>query len=180
MVWAEVQSRVDTDNLAAYCIMQIWGGNDDWPQNNIKWWRPNTPEGRWRWMLYDTDFVFGRFDSVHVNVLNHLYNSNADTAVLFRALMENDDFRQSFVNRYADYLNQHFRPARTRQLMFEIYQEMSPEIDRHMTRWEKPGTVWCEHQSCFLDCGASGYQSVSRPTQQHHPPASAQQVQHSR
>lgn len=139
LVWAEVQSRVDTDNLAAYCIMQIWGGNDDWPQNNIKWWRPSTPEGRWRWMLYDTDFVFGRFDSVHVNVLNHLYGSNADTAVLFRALMENDGYRQSFVNRYADYLNQHFRPLRTRQLMFEIYQEMNPEIGRHMARWENQG-----------------------------------------
>lgn len=139
LVWADVQSRVDTDNLATYCIMEVWGGNDDWPQNNIKWWRPRTPEGRWRWMLYDTDFVFGRYDSVNVNVLNHLYGSNAATAVLFRGLMENDDYRIRFVNRYADYLNEHFLPQRTRELMSEIYQEMSPEIDRHMARWRAQG-----------------------------------------
>jgi hypothetical protein len=138
-VWADVESRVDVDNLATYCIMEVWGGNDDWPQNNIKWWRPRTPEGRWRWMLYDTDFVFGRYDSVNVDVLTHLYNSNAATAVLFRGLMENDDYRQRFVNRYADYLNEHFLPQRTRQLMLDIYQEMSPEMDRHMTRWRAQG-----------------------------------------
>jgi len=139
LVWADVESRVDTDNLATYCIMQVWGGNDDWPQNNIKWWRPRTPDGRWRWMLYDTDFVFGRYDNVYVDVLNHLYNSNAETADLFRQLMENDGFRKRFINRYADYLNEHFLPQRTRQIMFEVYQEMSPEIDRHMARWRGEG-----------------------------------------
>lgn len=137
--WAEVQSRVDGDNLATNCIMQVWGGNDDWPQNNVKWWRPRTPDGRWRWLLYDTDFVFGRYDDVQVNVLNHLHNSNSDTAEVFRALMENDEYFQRFVNRYADYLNEHFLQPRTRQLMREIYREMSPEIDRHMARWRSEG-----------------------------------------
>jgi hypothetical protein len=139
LIWEDVESRVDTENLAAYCIMQLWGGNDDWPQNNIKWWRPRTPEGRWRWMLYDTDFAFGRYDSVNVNVLNHLYNSNAATAELFKALMENDRYRQRFINRYADYLNEHFLPLRTRGRMLEIAQEMNPEIDRHMARWRSQG-----------------------------------------
>ncbi|MGB0953482.1 MAG: CotH kinase family protein, partial [Planctomycetota bacterium] len=139
MVWEDVMSRVDGDNLAAVCIMQVWGGNDDWPQNNIKWWRPKTPEGRWRWLLYDTDFVFGRYDDVQVNVLNHLYSSNADTAVLFQTMMENDGYRQRFINRYADYLNEHFLQPRTRQLMFELFQEMSPEMARHTARWRSEG-----------------------------------------
>lgn len=139
MVWADVESRVDTDNLATYCIMQVWGGNDDWPQNNVKWWRPRTAEGRWRWMLYDTDFVFGRYDTVQVNVLNHLYNSNSDTAEMFRALMENDAYRIRFINRYADYLNEHFLAPRTRALMFEIFQEMNPEMGRHTARWRADG-----------------------------------------
>ncbi|MHC4822810.1 MAG: CotH kinase family protein [Planctomycetota bacterium] len=139
LVWADIETRVDADNLAAYCIMEVWCGNDDWPQNNIKWWRERTPEGRWRWMMYDTDFAFGRFDSVNVDVLNHLYGSSAETAVLFRALMENDDYRKRFINRYADYLNEHFLPQRTRQVMFGVYQEMTPEIDRHMARWRSEG-----------------------------------------
>lgn len=135
LVWAEVEGRVDVDNLAAYSIMQIWGGNDDWPQNNIKWWREDVPEGRWRWLLYDTDFVFGRFDDVNVNVLDHYYRSTAETAELFRFLMENDDYKRRFINRYADYLNDLFLPQRTRGLLADLYFEMEPEIDRHSARW---------------------------------------------
>lgn len=139
LVWADIETRVETDNLAAHCIMQVWCGNDDWPQNNIKWWRPRTPEGRWRWMMYDTDFAFGRFGSVNEDVLSHLYGSSAATAELFQALMENDRYRQRFINRYADYLNEHFLPQRTRQVMFGIYEEMEPEIDRHTARWRAEG-----------------------------------------
>lgn len=139
VTWAEVESRIDLENLATHCIMQVWGGNDDWPQNNIKWWRPQTPEGRWRWMLYDVDFAFGRYDTVQVNVLRHLHNSNSDTAEVFRACMENDEFHRMFINRYADFMNQHFQPQRTRQILLDLYQELTPEMDRHLARWRGNG-----------------------------------------
>jgi hypothetical protein len=76
--FAWLQTRIDMNNYRDYQIAQIFMGNPDWPQNNIKYWRLRTPEyrpdapygsdGRWRWLLYDTDYGLGNW-SVHFNTL---------------------------------------------------------------------------------------------------------------
>ena len=49
---------MDINQFINYYIAQIYVFNQDWPQGNIKYWRPQTASGRWRWMLYDLDFGF--------------------------------------------------------------------------------------------------------------------------
>lgn len=55
-----VKDRVDVDNFALYYTSQIYFDNQDWPSNNIKYWK--TSNGKWRWILFDTDFGFGICD----------------------------------------------------------------------------------------------------------------------
>ncbi len=50
---------MDVNQYLNYLIAEIYSANADWPGNNLKLWRPRTPDGRWRWMLFDTDFGFG-------------------------------------------------------------------------------------------------------------------------
>ncbi|NQV14185.1 CotH kinase family protein, partial [bacterium] len=54
-----VSERVDIDNFIDYQFSQIYFDNQDWPGNNIKFWKAHEPGGKWRWILYDTDFGFG-------------------------------------------------------------------------------------------------------------------------
>ncbi len=66
--YAVVQTRLDLENFRDYQIAQVYIGNQDWPENNIRYWRlktavydPNAPyghDGRWRWLMYDTDAAF--------------------------------------------------------------------------------------------------------------------------
>jgi len=54
-----VESMMETENFIKYQISQIYFDNRDWPGNNIKFWRPHSETGRWRWIMFDTDFGFG-------------------------------------------------------------------------------------------------------------------------
>ena len=56
-----ITSAMNVDNFIRYNITQIFVDNWDWPGNNIKYWRSRTPDGRWRWILFDADFAFGLF-----------------------------------------------------------------------------------------------------------------------
>ncbi|MBC8478830.1 MAG: CotH kinase family protein, partial [FCB group bacterium] len=54
-----VKTLLDINSYVSYQAVQIYFDNQDWPGNNNKFWRPRTEDGKWRWLLYDTDFGFG-------------------------------------------------------------------------------------------------------------------------
>ena len=60
--YREVRRRMDVDNFLHYQIAQIYFDNRD-AGGNIRFWRPRRPDGRWRWILYDTDWGFGLNDA---------------------------------------------------------------------------------------------------------------------
>ena len=80
-----IQSQVDINQLLNYQILQIYSANGDWPQNNYKLWKPNSDNGKWRWIIHDMDGGFGLAgDSSFLNN-NNLCPSNAnppDTSLL--------------------------------------------------------------------------------------------------
>ena len=68
-----VDSQIDIKNFIMYNIAQIYVDNTDWPGNNIKFWK--SPETKWRWILFDTDFGFGTW-----NQFNY-FNNTLDFAL---------------------------------------------------------------------------------------------------
>jgi len=53
---------LDIDNFIDYQIVEIYCANIDWPANNNKFWRPRSTDGKWRWILFDTDTGYGLWD----------------------------------------------------------------------------------------------------------------------
>lgn len=135
--YAQVEAMMDTWEYAAYCVLEVFVGNTDWPQNNVKYWRPQAPGGRWRWLLYDTDFGLGGERSYSVPTLGRLLHGDlpAWSVNLFRGLIVNPEFRRMFLDIYADWLNSRFRPAATLPVLTEAARTFDPEIDAHMRRW---------------------------------------------
>ncbi|MEN0006322.1 MAG: CotH kinase family protein, partial [Bacteroidota bacterium] len=118
--YAYVESQMDIDNFMNYQIAQIYFDNRD-AGGNIKYWRPQTPNGRWRWILYDTDWGFGLHDpkayrhnalAFHTKPNGPVWPNPPWSTFILRKLLENPTFRQTFVNRFADHLNVSFSEAR--------------------------------------------------------------------
>ena len=102
-----IANWIDIQSFLTYQAFQIYIDNRDWPGNNIKFWRDNRVGGKWRWILYDTDFGFGIWDpnAYTFNTLGFALESNGPdwpnppwSTFLFRKLMENDQFKFSFIN----------------------------------------------------------------------------------
>ena len=58
-----LENWIDIESYMSYQAFQIFVDNRDWPGNNIKFWRDHRVGGKWRWILYDTDFGFSIWDS---------------------------------------------------------------------------------------------------------------------
>ncbi len=157
--YEHIKTRIDVDNFIDYQIIQIFARNTDWPGNNIKFWRlktsqyqPGAPyghDGRWRWMLYDTDFGFGIWDNTYThNTLAFAAQSNGPdwpnppwSTFLFRELLKNEKFKTAFINRFDDMLNSAFLPERTTAIVNEMKQAYVPEMAEHIARWKVPSSV---------------------------------------
>ena len=177
-----VVDRVDLKNYALYQATQIYFNNWDWPGNNIKFW--THPEGKWRWFLYDTDFGFGApwevgwfndgtTDDYQDNTLNHALEPNGPgwpnppwSTQLFRALITNMNFRNQFINRYADELNSRFLYENVATHLETIYQKIAPELEAQTARWKD--YAWdecgpCESSNARMYVDAMKYYAQNRP-----------------
>jgi hypothetical protein len=139
-----VASQVDIDNIITYQIAQIYFDNTDWPGNNIKFW--NSPETKWRWILYDTDFSFGRpweGTGAHTNdTLSFALNPSGPgwpnppwSTLLMRKLMENTQFKNQFINQFADEMNGRFEANNVRSHINATAGIVDSEITRHFQHW---------------------------------------------
>lgn len=134
-VYAAIQARIDTDELINYLITKIYYSSNDWPQNNIKYWRPRTPEGRWRWMTYDNDSSFGIWWSVNENTLDRVSRAGDWSTQLFAALFQSNAFRDEFIQRYAAHINTTFAPERVYTQIQAMQERIAPEMPRQIERW---------------------------------------------
>jgi hypothetical protein len=139
-----IKDRIDLKNYTLYQATNIFINNQDWPGNNIKFWKH--PDTKWRWIMYDTDFGFGPFWNIsnhYDNTLSFALNPNGPgwpnppwSTLLFRKLIANNGFRNQFINRYADELNTRFLPNNVINHIDQIYSTIEPEVLTHYTRWK--------------------------------------------
>ncbi|MGB1247252.1 MAG: CotH kinase family protein [Chitinophagales bacterium] len=144
-----VQSQIHIDNFIDYFSAQIYFANTDWPSNNIKYWKTDSPTSKWRWFLHDTDMGFGfaPFD-VHPGGLDHntlkyalndsisnLHNKPWST-FLFRNLLKNNQFRDLFLCTYKYNLETFFNPDRVIPIIDEIVYGIEAEMPNHINKWK--------------------------------------------
>jgi hypothetical protein len=156
--YKHLQSLMDTDNYIDFFIVNIFFNNIDWPGHNLKYWRysgeplnnpPPGKDGRWRWAFNDFDFGFGNTDGEYPynqNTLVHATHPDGTSwppnepwsTFLIRSLLENQDFRNDFINRFSDLLNSIFLPEQVNGLLEEMKSAIEPEMARHINRWSYP------------------------------------------
>lgn len=115
--YSVAKSMVDVDSFISYMSTELISGNIDWPYNNVRLWRVREADnsnnsyedGKWRFMMYDTDDSAGiiekcAFDTNPFLNSSHWKNGPLDpecTLGLFLTkFLENNEFKTLFKSEF--------------------------------------------------------------------------------
>ena len=137
-----VAQRVDIDEFINYLAVECYFSNTD--SGNIKYWR-SQEGGKWRWIMYDMDWSL--FNSTYTwNNIAQVFNPNGMgigdyfSTTLHVSLLENDGFREQFIQTYAKCINEYFSAERLLPIFDEMIAEIEPEINAQVNRWGLPSS----------------------------------------
>ena len=151
--YAYLKSLMDVKNFMLYQIAQIYFDNRD-AGGNIKYWRPAIEGGKWRWILYDTDWGFGLHSEEAYKHNSLEFHTATDgptwpnppwSTFILRKLLMNEEFKNQFINTFADQLNTTFESKRVVALINQFYKNLQPEMQRHLDRWQLSNQEWVDH-----------------------------------
>ena len=139
---AEYDKWMDTMEFLNLMLVNLYYNNRDFPGNNIVMWRPRSEDGRWRWIMKDTDFGLGLYGvSASYNSIKWVYDPNYDPDTnwanqydhtrLFRRLMDDADFKREFIDRAAIYMGDWLNERGTRAVWDPLYDAIKYEYPYH-------------------------------------------------
>ncbi|MDF2437025.1 MAG: CotH protein [Bacteroidota bacterium] len=145
-----VTRQIDTGSFMDFIIANVYFCNSDWPNNNVRFWRYRAiggndslfiKDGRWRWMLYDTDWGFGYTgkEAVKMDLLERA-SKIGSIGVLFSSLIRNDSFRSAFKQRFLFHLDHTFNVAHINKQIDGFANVLDPEMTEHINRWRSIGS----------------------------------------
>lgn len=161
--YQKASEYLDIDSYIDYQVIEMYVVNEDWPGGNVNCWHSRSDNSKWRYVLYDTDFGFGIWDAdkVNHNMLTWCTNAvdenpNAYKAndpfgtLMFRSLLQNDDFKRDFMNHTADRLNTTLSPDSIIHVVDSVESLIASEIPFHTTKWSAY-TYLADMKSCIND-----------------------------
>ena len=138
----EVAQYIDLNNMIDYFAANIYTSNWDWPQNNLKFWRPTN--GKFRYIYFDTDVTLGKYDlqKASFNQINRLMTDTkiGPHAEIFAAFMKNINFRNQFINRASDLMNTILNETNYNKVIDELKAGIALEVPKHSIKWPRYNT----------------------------------------
>ena len=133
-----VAARVDMEEWANWWIVETFFSNTD--TGNIKFYCGQDGTGKWRWILFDLDW--GMWPSTYFrNRLDRMldpvgHGTGKGFSTLFaRKFMENTDFKNWFIETYAEHLKTTFSTERMFSILDSMADEIRTEIPKNHERW---------------------------------------------
>jgi gliding motility-associated-like protein len=147
--YQSVASRLDISNVIDYMIINTFSVNSDWINWNTMWWRgTGTPNIRWRYALWDMDNTFNLgqnfsgwpttgYQANPCDLDNVFQNTGPNMGHLdiFGRLMQNDDFKAQYVNRWSELLNTYLDCSFVQAHLDSIVNVITPEMPAQIARW---------------------------------------------
>ncbi len=137
-----ISQMMDIDNFISYFVSEIYFANTDWPHNNMKAWK-TMPDGKWRWILHDTDFGYGLNNAYTHNTLSHVLDYGATGAIdkftvtrkVLNALLLNETFKNKFIDKFSVQISSTFEPVRANHILDSLASKIAVEIPYHKAKW---------------------------------------------
>jgi hypothetical protein len=142
-IYEYMNTQMDIESYIDYMASQIYLSADDWPGNNIRYWKANTGRyNRWRWVCYDMDQVVRsnntRWNSILLATTPYNGNSWPNppwSVVLFNNLLKGSRFRNEFLQRITFLMNTAFSPEHIIHVVDSLQDKIRDEMPYHIQRW---------------------------------------------
>ena len=133
-IYEEIRNLVDIDEYINYMAVEFYLGGTDWPQNNIKGFRPRIENGRFRFVLFDLDGTlattspFYTFEGKQNYTFDYIYDMGGrlteeiELVTIFLNMLQNDSFRKQFIDTYCLVAGSVFEPERCNAIIDEMAQ----------------------------------------------------------
>jgi CotH kinase protein/Fn3 associated/Secretion system C-terminal sorting domain/Lamin Tail Domain len=143
--YEQADSLFDLVYYSDYIIGETWMGNADWPGNNIKIYRSDSTDYRWRFATIDlelclapnawTDCNFSGLDYI-----NGIGYGNPFVSPWYKS-MQNPYYHDYFINRYADIMNTAYRADRLMDIEQNFFNLWVTEMPNEYQRWGDPWNI---------------------------------------
>ena len=143
--WSEADQHIDMKYYADYIISESWMGNVDWPGNNIKIYRSNTTNNRWRFATIDLELALNpnAWTDCYFNHIDYMSGQSTDNPYIniWLQSIQNTQYKHYFINRFADLMNTNYRPERLIAVENRYFNLTAPEMPNEYQRWGDAGNV---------------------------------------
>lgn len=133
---------MDVDSLIDWAIFQGYAGNEDLSFGNVRYCRSTENDGKWRLMFYDLDGALRSRQSCFYNVLSAYSRQNRQPCTLLNALMNNEQFRQRFLERASELLSGALSDESVLREIDRLEEELQPEAARNFARFGTSEEQW--------------------------------------
>ena len=143
--WDLADQYFDLTWYTDYIIAESWMSNIDWPGNNIKIYRSDKTNKRWRFCVIDLELSLqpnGWTDCYgdHINYMLTQDPANPYINIWLKGI-QNQRFRQYFINRFADVMNTSYRTDRLLSVEESMFTQTVQEMPREYGRWGDPNNI---------------------------------------
>ena len=150
--YAYVGGLIDIDNFIEYQILETFIANNDWPANNQRCWQ--TGDSKWRFAFFDGDYAllqedYDVFDNA-CYVMNDQWHTGGRSTLLFRRLLENNDFKQRFQSRVDELCNNEFQYENVAPYLDEVMEAIRLEVPNQVDRYAYPENLYMWEWGCSL------------------------------
>ncbi len=144
--YAYVCDQLDTDSLIDLFVSRLYFSARDFPENNIKLWRcrvsddPSGADCRWHFVLLDMDMGISFFKDANSTTeksdyFGWLNSTSSVAATIIKKMLTNTAFRNRFLARFYEVLNEVYVPAQLEEKLDRIVAQREPIESLQSDRW---------------------------------------------
>ncbi len=153
-----VKQRLNLESVVDYMMLNTFLVNCDWINWNTMWWRGHNPNGgrtKWTYTLWDQDNILGlgqnysgwpttnyTADPCDLNSVFNNVGPNMGHLDILDELLKNQEFKNMYINRYAELLNTVFHCDTMVALKDQFADLLLAEMPGHVARWGGSVTGW--------------------------------------
>ena len=150
--YSYISNLVNIDNFIDYQILETFIANTDWPANNFRCWQSG--DSKWRFAFFDGDATMLENDYEVLGnatyVRNDRWHTGGKSTLLFRRLLENNDFKFRFNNRVNELCNSVLQNSSTTTILDGIVRDMRLEVPNQVARFGYPDNMDYWNWACSL------------------------------
>ncbi len=152
--YQQVVNQMDIDSFIDHILIEIFAANDSYERT---FWKSRTTgtspyaDGKWRLMVKDFESSL----KTNTNWLQYWANNISPTESFLNHLLDNADFKNKFITRFADLLNSAFTTTRFQNIVNTTFNEVAPYLVEDTNRFPRLNFYTNINKQDLLDWGST-------------------------